>query len=269
MPDTSTTNSWLFPPRTREVQFDEKWSFVFQKQEHCDPDDPADDHHGDWWDHVAYDPEHRLVVSVVPGARDSESVEAVVTDFQRRTEGRVMDLMTSDDYPVYETAILHAYGQEVTDTPTGRPSRRMVPAKVPPPGLNYATVEKRRAKGRVVEIVTRVIFGTMAAVLAALSRLKVSRGINVSFLERQNATDRHHNARKVRKTYTFSKDWRVHEAMTYFTMYSYNFCWPVRTLKERGERGRGRKRTPAMAAGLADHVWTMREWVTMPSVQCR
>ena len=123
MPDNSTTNSWLFPPRTREVQFDEKWSFVFQKQEHCDPDDPADDHHGDWWDHVAYDPEHRLVVSVVPGARDSESVEAVVTDFQRRTEGRVMDLMTSDDYPVYETAILHAYGQEVTDTPTGRPSR--------------------------------------------------------------------------------------------------------------------------------------------------
>jgi hypothetical protein len=44
------------------------------------------------------------------------------------------------------------------------------------------------------------------------------------------ATHRHHNARKVRKTCTFSKDWRVHEAMTYFTMYSYDFCWPVRTL---------------------------------------
>ena len=78
----------------------------------------------------------------------------------------------------------------------------MVPAKVPPPGLNYATVEKRRAKGRVVEIVTRVIFGTMAAVLAALSRSKVSRWITVAFLERQNATDRHHNARKVRKRRT-------------------------------------------------------------------
>ena len=140
----------------------------------------------------------------------------------------------------------------------------MVPEKVPPPGLNYATVEKRREKGRVVEILTRVVFGTMAAVVAALARSKVSRWINTSFLERQNATDRHHNARKVRKTYTFSKDWRVHEAMTYFTMYSYNFCWPVRTLDERDEQGRIRKRTPAMAAGLADHVWTMREWVTMP-----
>jgi hypothetical protein len=145
----------------------------------------------------------------------------------------------------------------------------MVPDKVPPAGMNYATVEKRREKGRVVEIVTRVVFGTMAAVQAVLAKSKASRRINTSFLERENATDRHHNARKVRKTYTFSKDWRVHEAMTYFTMYSYNFCWPVRTLNERDDGGRWRKRTPAMAAGLADHVWTMREWITMPGVQRR
>ena len=145
----------------------------------------------------------------------------------------------------------------------------MTPAKVPPPGLNYATVQKRREKGRVVEIVTRVVFGTRAAVQAALAKSKASRRINTSFLERQNATDRHHNARKVRKTYTFSKDGRVHEAMTYFTMYSYNFCGPVPTLNERDDRGSWRRRTPAMAAGLADHIWTMREWITMPGVQRR
>jgi transposase-like protein len=40
-------------PRTSEVQFDEKWSFVAKKQKHCDPFNPADDHKGDWWDHVA------------------------------------------------------------------------------------------------------------------------------------------------------------------------------------------------------------------------
>jgi IS1 family transposase len=263
------TSWWLFPPNTREVQFDEKWSFVFKKQEHCDPADPADDQHGDWWDHVAIDPESRLVLAVVPGARDAESVEEVVDQVQDRTGGRVMDLMTSDNYPAYETAILQAYGQEVATTPSGRPSRRLVPAKVPPPGLNYATVEKRREKGRVVEIVTRVVFGTMATVVAALARSTVSRSINTSFLERQNGTDRHHNARKVRKTYTFSKDWRVHEAMTYFSMYSYNFCWPVRGLEERDEHGCIRKRTPAMAAGLADHVWTMQQWITYPSIQRR
>ena len=155
------------------------------------------------------DPEHRLILSVVPGARDAENVEAVVANVQRQTGGRVPDLMTSDNYPAYETAILQAYGQEVTTTPRGKPSRRMAPAKVPPPGLNYATVEKRREKGRVVEILTRVVFGTMAGVVAALAGSTVSRWINTSFLERQDATDRHRNARKVRKAYTFSKDWRV------------------------------------------------------------
>lgn len=242
---------------------------MFKKQEHCDPDDPADDHHGDWWDHVALDPETRLVLAVVPGARDAEGVKEVVGEVKDRTGGRVLDLVTSDDYPAYETALLEAYGQEVMTTATGRPSRKMIPEKMPPPGMSYATIEKRREKGRVVEVITRVVFGTMAAVQAAVARSKVSRWINVSFLERQNATDRHHNARKVRKSYTFSKDWRVHEAMTYFTMYSDNFCWSVRTLTERDDEGHLRRRTPAMAAGLADHVWTMREWITLPSVQRR
>ena len=76
-------------PLTTEVQFDEKWSFVAKKEAHCDRSDPADDHKGDYWDHVAYDPEHRLVVAVVPGARDVEGTEALVGEFRRRTGGRV------------------------------------------------------------------------------------------------------------------------------------------------------------------------------------
>ncbi len=204
---------------------------------------------------------------MVPGARGAEEAEAVVADVHRRTEGRRV-LITSDAYPTYREAILYVYGQEVEETPTGRAARRMAPERVPPPELTYATVEKKRQRGRVVEILVHLIFGTMAALAAASGLSRVSRRVNVSFLERYNATDRHKNARKVRKTYTFSKDWRVHESMTYFTVYSYNFCWPVRTLEYRDEDGRVRKRSPAMAAGLADHVWTMREWITMPSVQC-
>jgi IS1 family transposase len=192
----------------------------------------------------------------------------VVADVQQRTGGRTLRLMTSDDYPAYKTAIEHVYGAAVATTPSGRASRRMVPAKEVPPGLTYATVEKRKRRGRVVEILVHLIFGTMAALARALWLSKVSRRVNVSFLERYNATDRHRNARKVRKTYTFSKDWRVHESMTYFTIYSYNFCWAVRTLNERDEQGRVRQRSPAMAAGLADHVWTMREWITMPAIRC-
>ena len=74
------------------MQFDEKWSFVGKKEKHCDPDEPADARQGDNWDHVAFDPEHRLVVSVVAGARTIENTEALVADFHRRTEGRVMNL---------------------------------------------------------------------------------------------------------------------------------------------------------------------------------
>lgn len=218
---------------------------------------------------MAIDPESRLVLAVVPGPRDVEAVEQVVDEVKDRTGGRALDLVTSDEYSAYRTALLNAYGEEVTTTATGRRSRKMVAEKVPPAGMNYATVEKRRLKGRVVEIVMRVVFGTKASVAAALARSTVSRGINTAFVERQNATDRHRNARKVRKTYTFSKDWAVHEAMTYFTIYSYNFCWLVRTLREPVGEGRWRQRTPAMAAGLADHVWTIREWITMSAVQRR
>jgi IS1 family transposase len=266
MPGPPTTSWSPFPPRTTEVQFDEKWSFVAKKEANCDRSDPADDHKGDYWDHVAYDPEHRLVVAVVPGARDVEGTEALVGQFRSRTGGRIMRLMTSDAYAAYETAILDAYGETVTPARTGRPGRPKGPSKTPPANLVYATVEKLRAKGRVVEILTHVVFGTMAAVVAALKGSRVSRSISTSLIERQHLTDRHHNARKSRKTYRFSKDCRFHEAATYFTLYSYNFCWPVRTLREPVGEGHWRKRTPAMAAGLADHVWTMSEWVSRPTV---
>ena len=100
------TNGWLFPPRTREAQLDEKWAFVGKKEEHCDPADPADAKQGDHWDHVAFDPEHRLVVSVVPGKRTAKNVEALVQDFKQRTGGRPMNLITSDEYRPYKKAIL-------------------------------------------------------------------------------------------------------------------------------------------------------------------
>ena len=216
---------------------------------------------------MAFDPEHRLVVSVVPGARTVENTEAVVEDFQRRTAGRMMNLITTDEYSAYEGAILRAYGRRITPRRTGRPGRPRAPYLVPARGLKYATVEKTREKGRVVKVSYQVVFGSVPAVRQALAASQVSRAINTAFVERHNGTDRHRNARKVRKTYRFSKDWQFHEAVTYFTMYSYNFCWPVRTLRERDEWGCWRERTPAMAAGLSDHVWTMSEWLRFPAVQ--
>jgi IS1 family transposase len=260
-------NSWLFPPQTRELQCDEKWAFVAKKEKHCDPDDPADAQQGDNWDHVALDPEHRLVLSVVPGKRTADKVEHLVQDAKKRMGDRLPNLITTDEYPAYETAILNAYVETVTPAPTGKPGRPKAPVKVPPSDLKYATVHKTREKGRVVNIDFRVIFGTVALVQAALLVSLVSKAINTAFVERQNGTDRNRNSRKVRKTYCFSKDWNIHEAVTFFTMYSYNFCWPVRTLRQRDHKGRWQERTPAMAAGLTDHVWPLAEWLRVPVVQ--
>jgi IS1 family transposase len=259
--------SWLFPPRTREVQFDEKWSFVHKKQKNCDPAHPADAHRGDWWDHVAYDPEHRLVLTVVPGARSIENAEAVVAAAKGRTEGAVPRLMTSDEYPAYASAIEAAFGVPVAESATGPGRRPVLPERRLPEELTYATVHKEREKDRVVAVERRLVFGTEAGLEAALGGSSVSRTVNTSFVERQHGTDRGRNARKARKTYRFSKDWRAHEAMTYDTLYRDNFCWAVRTLRQRDERGEWQRRTPAMAAGLADHVWSTREWISFPAVQ--
>ena len=102
---------------------------------------------------------------------------------------------------------------------------------------------------------------------AAIEASAVSNTINTAFIERHNGTDRNRNARKVRKSYCFSKDWDMHNAMTYFTMYSYNFCWPVRTLRVQDQNDRWHSRTPAMIAGLTDHIWSLDEWLTCPAVQ--
>jgi hypothetical protein len=250
-------------PLTREIPLDEAWSFVAKKEKNCDEDEPDDRLRGDCWDHVAFDPEHRLVVSVVPGERTAESVRELVGDVKERLGGRAPMLITTEEYSPYEGAILEAFGTEVVPPRTGRRGRPRSPYKVAPDGLNYATVHKTRKKGRVVEVTRRVIFGTAATVEAAPAASAASRTVNTAFVERHNGTDRNRNARKVRRTYRFSNGWGTHRAATFFSQYSANFCWPVRTLKAKG----GAAQTPAMLAKLADHVWTLAEWIRRPAVQ--
>jgi hypothetical protein len=116
-----------------------------------------------------------------------------------------------------------------------------------------------------VEVVRTLVFGTLCLLEALLNRSTASTTINTSFVERHNGTDRHQNSRKRRKTYGFSKNLAMHRASSYFVGYSYNFCWAVRTLRVQQPGGRWQARTPAMAAGLSDHVWSVKEWITYPA----
>jgi IS1 family transposase len=239
------------------VQLDEKWSFVGKKQKHCDPTKEGDWFCGDQWDHVAFDPKSRLVLGVLVGRRLETNAEELLQGLNKRLGGRPPRQVSSDGYPAYEGAILGAFGQEVTPPRTGKPGRPAGPRVEAPDGLCYGRIKKHKRKGRVVGVETEVVWGELGP----------GQKVSTSYLERHNATDRHRNARKGRKSYRFSKDWEVHEAMTTFTMYSYNFCWAVRTLRRKDSQGQWQQRTPAMAAGLADHIWSLEEWLTLPAVQ--
>lgn len=251
------------------MQLDEKWSFVYKKEENCDPAKPADAQRGDCWDHVAIDAEHRLVLCVVPGKRTAENCQKAVDEVRDRMDGKIPRLITTDQYPSYKVAIQNTYGKRVVPLAVlpKRPGRPRVEKKVVPQALNYAVVHKHRENDRIVRIEPEIIFGTEQSVAAALAQSKVSSAVNTSFLERHNGTDRHRDARKARCTYCFSKDLTMHMALTFFLMYSYNFCWPVRTLAIKGDGGVKQPQTPAMSAGLADHVWSMAEWATFPTTQ--
>jgi hypothetical protein len=206
-----------------------------------------------------------LLLALVPGKRDGETCERLIRQVHDRTGGRTDLLLTSDEHAPDETAIRQVYGVETPRPRRPGPGRPPKPVKVVPAELGYATVRKRREKGRVVEVVRTLVFGTLYLLGGLLGRSTASTTINTSFVERNNGTDRHQNSRKHRKTCGFSKDLAMHRAASYFIGYSDNFCWPVRTLRAREGEGPWQARTPAMAAGLSDHVWSTKEWITYPA----
>jgi len=209
------------------------------------------------------DAETKLGVSLVIGPRSQGNAEALWQDFAARTEGTLPELITTDEYRVYAGAILTTYGIPKAFPRTGQRGRPRKPRLVPPRDVVYAMVHKWRRKGRVIKVTIRRVFGTARQLTRALARSAVSTHINTTFVERFNATVRQHNSRKARKVYTFSKAFRQHQAMSWLALSYYNFCRPHLGLRLQ-EDGRWRARTPAMAAGLSDHVWSLHEFMRYP-----
>ena len=135
-----------------------------------------------------------------------------------------------------------------------------------PVEITYATVVKERQRGRVVAVTEEVVLGSEEQAEKVLDESENSQTLNTSYVERWFGTQRHFNARKKRKSYTFSKELSYHEACTWLVVLWYNFGWCVRTLRQKVQRKPPRyyQRTPAMAAELTDHVWSMEELLRYP-----
>jgi len=209
-----------------------------------------------------------LVVSLVVGRRDADTVVQVFTDFYERTDGYLPELICTDEYAVYRTVILDTYGvckQELELTPQEEAEFSLGEFHFPVE-ITYATVHKQKEAGRVVAVSQRLVLGSEEQLEQTLEESEQSQSVNTSFVERYHGTHRHFNARKRRKAYTFSKELSFHEAATWLVVVWYNFGWCVRTLREQVQEDppRYRQRTPAMVAGLADHPWAMQELLAYP-----
>ena len=211
------------------------------------------------------DAETKLLVSMVIGPRTQKNAYALWNDFRERTDGVLPELITTDEYKVYLGAILNTYGERQEPSRTGKPGRPCMPKLEPPKDLVYALVHKTREGGKVVDVSIRQVFGTPEQLDQALDRSTVSNHVNTTFVERFNATVRQHNSRKARKVYSFSKEFKYHQAMSWFGASYYNFCRPHLGIREKVD-GHWSKRTPAIASGISDHVWSLDEFTNYPLV---
>lgn len=158
---------------------------------------------------------------------------------------------------------MQQYGEVVVPPRTGRPGRPRNPYLSWPEGSAYATVSKTYRKGRVAAVERKLVHGTQEDLAAALAASPASGNVNTAFIERHNGTDRCYNARKVRKTYQFSRDLAVHAAVTWWVVFCYNFHHTHRSLRLRLADGSFLHRTPAMLAGLAVEPLAIADIITL------
>lgn len=158
----------------------------------------------------------------------------------------------SDGWGGIRNAMIEVYGKVPKYSGRGRPPTRKQPLK----DWKYLQmVKKRDENGRLDDIELRAIFGVLDELIELL-------GISTAYVERTHLTMRLFNSRLVRKTVAFSKSVEMHQAAAAWDDLCYNLTHKLKSLRIElfdNPCQRWLPRTPAMAAGLTDHVWTIEE----------
>ena len=206
------------------IQCDEIWSFCYAKEQNIPADKQGQFGYGDVWTWVAIDAETKLVPTFMVGTRVAQTAKRFMHDLASRLANRVQ--LTTDGHRVYLQAVEDAFGSEI----------------------DYAMLVKMY--GNDAEAETRYspaeCIGCQTVGIAGKPNPK---HISTSFVERQNLTMRMMMRRFTRLTNAFSKKVENHFWAIALHYMHYNFCRIHQTLRV----------TPAMAAGVTDHVWDVEE----------
>ena len=189
-------------------------------------------------------------------ASESALAEPLIAATEAKLVADASPLWLSDGLDAYGAALQARHCVLQTFPRTGRPGRPRRPTLVASPTLRYAQVVKQRdERGRLVGVSQRVVFGDVPL-----------EQVHTVYVERQNLNYRHETRRLTRKTIAFSKAAAALGHQLEFHQAHHNLVRAHRALAHRVDvpiRGRVHrrwgKRTPAIAAGLTDHVWTLWE----------
>lgn len=217
------------------VQCDEIWSFVGCKDKHATAEKRAIGQ-GNAWTWTALDSDSKLIITWHLGGRSDTDAQDFMYDLADRLTKRIQ--LSTDGLGAYRNAVKLAFGKDVDYGQIIKVFGQDV----------YE--EKRYSPAVCTSCQTKAIIGD-----------PMDSQISTSHVERSNLTIRMQNRRMTRLTNAFSKSIENHAHSLALTFMHYNFARPHQTLT----KGAGFPTTPAMAAGVADHVWSMAEIVGLLS----
>ncbi len=211
------------------------------------------------WQAMAMDVASRLWLGGVVGrARDGALVTRLLERVRACVATRAI-LLCVDGFAAYVGAARAVFREPVYTGTPGRPRLRL------PDGFLLAQVVKSHKGRRLAAVTRRVVVGTEEAVARVIAATRGGTQINTSYIERLNATFRAHLAPLARRGRALAHGPALVESGMWLVGCAYNVCWAHESLRLRAIDGRTwQERTPAMAAGLTDHPWTLEDVLRYP-----